>query len=208
VLEAAMRALHPMMPFVTEEIWQRMPKAASSPKSLMIASYPDPDVDGRPAPAVEEEMAKLQAVIVAARTVRSEHDLHPRKELPLTLRAGDDRTRALLAREQGAIATLCNAKLRVEGTAESAGSVSVVAVVEGVTLLAPLHELSDPAKERERLEREIKKADKDLALVDKKLGNADFLARAPAQLVAQERARQSELRQALDRLRAALAKLS
>jgi valyl-tRNA synthetase len=207
VLEAALRALHPMMPFITEEIWQRLPKTQPAPKSIMIARYPEADVEGLASPEVEEQMAKLQAVIVAARTVRSEHDLHPRKELPLTLRTSDESLRALLTREQAAIAALCNAKVRIEAAGESAGAESVVAVVEGVTLLAPLHELADPQKERERLEREIKKSEKDLAVVDKKLGNADFLARAPAALVEQERSRQQELIAALDRLRAALAKL-
>jgi valyl-tRNA synthetase len=205
-LETVLRALHPMMPFITEEIWQRLPKPASAPKSIMVAPYPEADRDGLRAPAIEQEMARLQAVIAAARTIRSEHDVHPRKTLPLIVRSPDSVVRAELMRESSAIAALCNASVRVDDEGDVPED-HAVAVVLGVTVLVPLHDLVDPEKERERLQRELKKAEKDLASVEKKLGNQDFLARAPAELVEKERTRKRELAEACERLQAALVRL-
>jgi valyl-tRNA synthetase len=206
VLETVLRALHPMMPFITEEIWQRLPKPAGASKSIMIAPYPDAAIDGLRAPAVEQEMARLQAVIAAARTIRSEHDVHKRTELPLVLRSDDAVVRADLAREQTAIATLCNARVRIEAGGDVPQD-HAVAVVEGVTVLVPLTDLVDPEKERERLQRELKKVEKDLSAVERKLGNQEFLARAPAALVEQERTRLRELTEARARFETALARL-
>jgi valyl-tRNA synthetase len=163
-------------------------------------------VDARPAPEVEQAMARLQAVIVAARTLRAEHDLHPKRELPLTLRSDDAAVRESLSSHRAAIAALCNADVKIEPAAgDATPSHSAVAVAEGVTLIVPLAGLVDMDKERERLQRELKKLEKDLASVDRKLANDDFLARAPAALVEQERERQRELRAARERLEAALA---
>jgi valyl-tRNA synthetase len=208
VLEATLRALHPMMPFITEDIWQRLPKAQSAPRTIMLARYPEPAVDGLTAPEVEQQMARLQAVIVAARTIRSEHDVHPRRALPLTLRAADAAVRASLERERSAIGALCNASVQIDAASNDAlPDGSAVAVAEGVTLIVPLAGLVDPDKERERLERELKKLDKDLTSVSRKLENQEFLARAPAALVEQERARKQELTEARAGLEAALARL-
>ncbi|MFI5309497.1 MAG: valine--tRNA ligase, partial [Polyangiales bacterium] len=114
VLETCLRALHPMMPFITEEIWQSFPKREGAPKSLIVARYPEAAIDGCFAPEVEREMTRLQAVIVAARTIRSEHDLHPKLALPLTLRVNDAETRGGLERERSAIAALCNAVVTLD----------------------------------------------------------------------------------------------
>lgn len=177
----------------------------------MLARYPLPEVDGLHAPEVEQEMARLQAVIVAARTIRSEHDVHPRRVLPLTLRSGDPAVRASLEREQSAVAALCNATVRIDVTSvpgsDPSPDSSAVAVAEGVTLIVPLAGLVDPDKERERIERELRKIDKDLATTQRKLENHEFLARAPAALVEQERARKQELTEARSGLEAALARL-
>jgi valyl-tRNA synthetase len=206
VLESVLRALHPLIPFITEEIWQRLPRAAGAGKSIVVAPYPDPAKDGLRAPAVEAEMQRLQAVITAARSVRAEYDVHPRRELPLLLRSPEPEVREALARERGAIAALCNARVQVEAEAETPPD-HALSVVEGVTVLVPLAELVDPEKERERLQRELGKVEKDLAAVERKLANGDFLARAPAALVEQERTRQRELTDTCARLQAALARL-
>jgi valyl-tRNA synthetase len=208
VLETALRALHPMMPFVTEEIWQRLPKLDGAPPTIMVARYPEADVDARRAPELEQEMTRLQAVIVAVRTIRAEHDLPQKRELPLTLRSADAAARAGLERERAAIAALCNAVVTIEAAhGDDAPPNTAVATAEGVTVLVPLAGLVDPAKVREKMERELKKHEKDLAAIERKLANAEFLARAPAALVEQERARAEELRQAIEQLSAAIAKL-
>jgi valyl-tRNA synthetase len=207
VLETALRALHPMIPFITEEIWQRLPKHDSAPASIMVARFPVPEIDGLLAPEIEQDMTRMQAVIVAARTIRAEHDVHPRLPLPLVLRVSDASAREGLQREHAAISALCNAHVQIEPVSAETPPNSAVAVAEGVTLIVPLAGLVDPEKERERLERELKKIDKDLATVERKLGNQEFIARAPAAVVEQEHARQRELSETQSRLRAALARL-
>jgi valyl-tRNA synthetase len=208
VLETALRLLHPMMPFVTEEIWQRVPKHAGAGQSVMLAPYPDAERDALRNDSVERDMEILQAVIVAARAIRSERDIHPRIALPLHLRTDDARVRALLTREQTAINSLCNAHVAVEALqGAEASSTSATTVAEGVTLVVPLEGLIDPAKERERLARQLQKLEKDAATLEKKLGNEGFVARAPADVVAKDRERLVELGKAKEQLSAALAKL-
>jgi valyl-tRNA synthetase len=208
VLETALRLLHPMMPFITEEIWQRVPKHAGAGKSIMIAAYPDAERDALRNEAVERDMEILQASIVGARAIRSERDIHPRIALPLHLRTDDARVRALLSREQTAITSLCNAQVVVEALQGSeSSSTSATGIAEGVTLVVPLEGLIDPAKERERLTRQLQKLEKDATALEKKLGNEGFIARAPADVVAKDRERLVELGQAREQLSAALTKL-
>ena len=207
-LETALRLLHPMMPFITEEIWQRVPKLEAATRTIVLAPYPQVERDALRAPQVERDMEILQAVIVAARSIRSERDIHPRLSLPLHLRSDDAQVRSLLAREQLAISTLCNAKVQVEAlTGADTSSTSATSVAEGVTLVVPLEGLIDPEKERERLTRQLQKLDKDRAAIEKKLGNEGFVARAPADVVQKDRERLAELGSAREQLAAALAKL-
>jgi valyl-tRNA synthetase len=209
VLETALRLLHPMMPFITEEIWQRVPKADASARSIMLAPYPQVERDALRAPPLEREMGVLQAVIVAARAIRSERDIHPRLALPLTLRTDDAALRALLTRERVAIGSLCNAQLSVEPLLGAvATQSSATSVAEGVTLVVPLEGLIDAAKEKERLERQLQKLDKEIAALDKKLANAGFVERAPAEVVQKERERLAELASARLQLAAALSVLA
>jgi valyl-tRNA synthetase len=208
VLETALRLLHPMMPFITEEIWQRVPKLEGATRTIVLAPYPQLERDALRAPAVERDMQVLQAVIVAARAIRSERDIHPRLSLPLHLRSDDAQLRSLLQRETLAIATLCNASVTVEAlSGADSSSTSATAVAEGVTLVVPLEGLIDPAKEKERITRQLQKLDKDCAVIEKKLGNAGFVARAPADVVQKDRERLAELGSARELLAAALAKL-
>jgi valyl-tRNA synthetase len=205
VLETALRALHPMMPFITEDIWQRVPKADGFPESIMVASYPKAGLEGRADADAEGEMRVLQAVIVAARSIRAEHGLARSVEIPLELRTDDAAVRALLEREALAVTTLCRARMSVAADAEApVPPHTAVSVAEGVTVRVPLEGLVDFAKERERLDRELKKIERDLAAVEKKLSNEAFVAKAPPEVVERERARHAELTEARARLEAAL----
>jgi valyl-tRNA synthetase len=207
VLESVLRALHPMMPFITEDIWQRVPKQGAA-ISCMVASYPQPGREGKPDADAEREMTWLMAAIGAVRTIRSEHDLAPKKQLPVILRTGEADKRALFERQKTAIETLCNATLTLEGASDAPLENAATAVAEGVTVLVPLAGLVDMAKEKERVARELAKVEKDLATLTKKLGNADFVARAPAEVVAKDTERKNELEAARIKLGDALAKLA
>ncbi|HKP55200.1 MAG TPA: valine--tRNA ligase [Polyangiales bacterium] len=208
VLETSLRVLHPMMPFITEEIWQRVPKRSGLTRTLVLARYPDAARDALRDEQIEREMNLLQAVIVAARALRSERDIHPRLALPLHLRSDDAEARRVLERERTAIASLCNATVSVEALSGAADlENSATALAEGVTLLVPLAGLVDDSREKERIERQLQKLEKDLLAISKKLDNAGFVERAPADVVQKERERRAELEEAREQLRAALKKL-
>jgi valyl-tRNA synthetase len=207
VLEVTMRALHPMTPFVTEEIWQRLPKPANAPRSIMIAAYPDAAVDGLPDADAEREMTRLQAIVVALRTMRAEHEVHPRVTLDVELRTTDVAATDKLSRDLGAIGALCNARVTLAKVAGDAPEDRAVAVAEGITVLVPLAQLVDPEKERARLERDLKKLEKDIETTQKKLSNAGFVERAPATVVAEERTRLETMIVTQARLENALKKL-
>ncbi|HEX2730549.1 MAG TPA: valine--tRNA ligase, partial [Polyangiaceae bacterium] len=104
VIESSLRALHPYIPFVTEELWQRVPRAPGHPASVALAEYPTATA-GRPDAEAEAKMGLLMRVIGAARSIRSEYTVHPGRAVPLELRSNNADTRALLAAEQVAIVT-------------------------------------------------------------------------------------------------------
>jgi len=208
VLETVLRALHPMMPFITEEIWQSVPKAEGHVLACAIARYPEPGREGARDEAAEREMTWLTSATSAVRTIRAEHDLAPKKPITVSLRTDESDKRALLERERTAIETLCNATLTVESASGVPIEHAATTVTEGVTVLVPLAGLVDVEKEKERVGRELAKVEKDLAVLTKKLGNESFVARAPAEVVAKDRERCAELETARTKLRDALTKLA
>ncbi len=201
VLEAALRLLHPFIPFITEELWQRVPRPEQSPISLALAAYPSTDVAPRDANA-ERDMAIVQGVIGAARSVRSEHEVHPGAEVPLTLRAGDARVIDLLRAEATSLRVLVKTagepELGATGAARPRGY--VMNATADVEVLVGLKGLVEGKKEAARVEREIKKTDKDIEALKKKLALPSFADKAPKEVVEESRAQLSEL----ERRRAAL----
>jgi valyl-tRNA synthetase len=208
VLEVILRALHPMLPFITEELWQNVPKQAGHATACAVAPYPQAGREGLRDLAAERELTWLMAVIGAARAIRSEHDLTLKTKLALTLRTGEPEKRALLEAQRGAIESLVNANMVLEPPHDAIPEHTATAVAEGITVLVPLSGLVDMGKEKERLARELTKAEKDLATLAKKLSNADFLARAPAEVVAKDKERSAELVAAVTKLKDALTQIS
>jgi len=198
VLEVTLRLLHPFIPFITEELWQRVPRPAGSPASLVLASYPGAEAAARDAEA-ERDMGTLQAAIGAARSIRAEHDLPRSDELPLTLRTSDPRVEALLRAQTGAIRFLVNTAgdpvIEARGAARPKGAVMHMA--SDVEVLVQLTGLVEGAKEAARVDREIKKAEKDLAALQKKLGLPSFAEKAPPEVVVEAHAQVAELQRKL-----------
>ena len=207
VLEATMRALHPMMPFLTEELWQRLPKIDGLSKTIVHTRYPEASVDGKADADSEEQMKLLTDVVTATRTIRAEHQLTPRQ--PITMFVVSDNATHSLVAHTATIATLCNAtSLSWEKRGDFVMPPGAwIGETGAFSIFVPSDGLVDHGKERERLAREIAKIEKDLGVVSKKLSNASFLERAPAELVATERARITEMEAARARFQDALSKL-
>ncbi|MDI1479910.1 valine--tRNA ligase [Polyangium sp. y55x31] len=195
VIEASIRALHPFIPYITEELWQRLPRPSDAPKSIALAQYPEPGSVPRDADA-ERDMGTVMAVISAARTIRSEHEVHPGAEVPLLLRAEGEATLSLLRGEARAIKTLVKTAaepgIEARGAARPKGA--VMSVAAGVEVLVDLRGLVEGAKEAARIEREIKKTEKDIAALEKKLSLPSFAEKAPPEVVAESRTQLDELK--------------
>jgi len=186
VIETALRALHPFMPFVTEELWQRVPRPLNRPISIALAPYPGESEDS-PDPDAERLMQAVMDVISVARSVRTEHDLHPSATVPLVLRTGDALLRDTLAQQAGLIQFLVRTADAPEicppGGSRPQGS--VLAVAGDVEVFVGLRGVVDPAKEHERIERVYKKLLKDKANLEQRLNNPKFVEKAPPEVVAE-----------------------
>jgi len=209
-LETTLRALHPMMPFITEEIWQRVPKAADAGESIMVAPFPVSGDDAIVDEEAEREVAVLQTTIVGVRTIRAEHQVAWANRIAVHCFAESDTDRAVLDRETKLIARLTNADVTVVAAADALDAVTgpraAIFYDAGIKVVVP--DVIDVDKEKERLGRELKKVDKDLDQSTKKLGNAKFVERAPAEKVEAERGRNAELVAKKGELEAALARLA
>ncbi|HVY46173.1 MAG TPA: valine--tRNA ligase, partial [Minicystis sp.] len=170
VLEATLRLLHPFIPFITEELWHRLPRPEGSPISIALARFPDAKTAARDE-AAERDVAVLKAVISTARTIRSEHDIKYADALPVTIRTDDARVAAVLAAEMPAIRVLVNTagEPRVEARGAARPRGAVMSIAGEAEVLVALSGLVEGKKERERVEREIKKVEKDVAALEKKL---------------------------------------
>ncbi|MBX3252270.1 MAG: valine--tRNA ligase [Myxococcales bacterium] len=219
VLETVLRALHPMMPFITEEIWQRVPKdtayaaglrRADTP-SVMVMPYPTAATDARADAEAEAALDGLKAFITSARSVRAEHDL-PRSQRVAIHYAGAEGELALavLRSEARLVQTLLNADLHEEPAAkldDPSAHFAHAAIFVVAGLRAAVPGVIDPAKERERLGRELKRVAKDLGVLGKKLTNPSFVDKAPAELVEKTKRDAADLDAKKSELEAALARL-
>ncbi len=209
-LETTLRALHPMMPFITEEIWQRVPKDDGAGSSIMVAPYPRSEADLRVDEDAERDVGVLQTTIVGVRTIRAEHQVSFSNGIALHAWAEDAVAREVLSRETKLIARLTNAEVTVVDDAAALDAVTgpraAVFYDAGIKVVVP--DVIDVDKEKERLGRELKKVDRELDQSTKKLANDKFVERAPAEKVEAERARNAELTAKKGELEAALSRLS
>jgi valyl-tRNA synthetase len=204
-LETAMRLLHPFMPFLTEEIWQQLPKASGAPQSIMITLYPIPDprfTDD----ASEASMALVQKVVTTIRSLRTERNVPSSVRSKVVLNVADDYKKTILEGYQAIIAEQARCReliVRRPGEATT-GSVAIgmAGDVEAILFLetAP----ADTAADRAKLEKDRAKLVSDRDFLTKKLSNPQFLDRAPAAVLEKDRARVAEIEAALARLDAAL----
>jgi len=196
VLEAVLRLAHPIIPFVTEELWQKVaPLAGKSGDTIMLAPYPKSQ-PGKIDEAAERDMAYVKQFVDAARLLRSEANVKPSERVPLftTARPPEPLAQTTIAATM-ALARLSDFK-QVE---ELPKSDSPVAVVGQDRLM--IHVEVDVAAEIARLEKELARIEGEIAKARGKLGNASFVERAPAKVVEQERERLAGFEAALGKLR-------
>jgi valyl-tRNA synthetase len=208
-LETTMRLMHPFSPFVTEEIWQKLPKPPQLPGSLMITVFPRGDASWVDMEA-EGEMRLLQEIAVACRMLKQTYGVSPAQSIDVELRVASAERRAVVERHLAVIERAAKVTATVSADpAAAAPAGSAKAVVGGdVDIVMPLGGLIDVAAEKTRIAKDIGKAEKEISVLERKLGNADFLARAPEDVVAEQRARLAEEQSRRQRLADALATLS
>ncbi len=208
VLEVSMRLLHPFMPFLSEEIWQRLPREnkEDAAQSLCIAPWPEAGAGDE---AAERDFVLLQEAVATARRLRSESKLPPGQKVPLLFFAPDNQVGATLMENEDALKLLCNAaQVAVfEGEAARPGN-AMSASHAAFEVFLPLEGLVDKGKERARLHREIELKQKDLERVSGKLSNEQFTSKAPPEVIAKETAKRDELQGALATLQARLSDLA
>jgi valyl-tRNA synthetase len=190
VLETLLRLAHPIIPFVTEELWQRVSVLAGKrsdgeESSVMIQPYPRPQPEKIDA-AADAEVALLKRLIDGCRALRGEMKLGPDKKVPLVA-AGDTKQLAAFAPYLKPLARLSDVEIVSELPANVGNA--PVQVVDAYRLMLKIE--IDVAAERERLSKEIARLEAEIAKVDANLGNAGFVDRAPAAVVAQQRERRA-----------------
>ena len=190
VLRRLLALLHPIMPFVTEEIADRLPGGG---RLLALSPYPGPE--GRwEDPAAEAELALVIEIVGALRNIRGEMNVKPGQPVTIVLEGVPGAAAELIAREAGTIRRLANgSELRVN-RGEDVGESATAALSCGV-LRVPLAGIVDVEAELRRLDKEIAKVDTDAAFVEKKLSREDFVRNAPPEIVAKDRRRLTELRE-------------
>jgi valyl-tRNA synthetase len=209
LLEALQRALHPLMPFITEEIWQRAaPLAGVHGDTVMRQPWPRA-ADFALDEAAERETAWIQGVVLAVRQIRGEMNISPAKRIPVLLQGAQQDDAALLARHRGWLERLAGLESIAALPADAAAPQSAAALFSNLTILVPMAGLIDARAEAQRLGRLLGKAREDLQKARARLANESFVRGAPAQVVATERERAaelersaSELAQRLERVRA------
>ncbi|HNE27194.1 MAG TPA: class I tRNA ligase family protein, partial [Pseudomonadales bacterium] len=201
VLEASLRLMHPMMPFITEEIWQRVKAlAGAAGDSIMLAHYPQFDAQKTDVQA-ETDIAWLQQVILGIRNIRGEMNIPPGKPLPVLLRNGNDDDRTRLAAYPLFLMKLANIACIDWLTADATAPLAATALVGALEILIPMSDLIDKNAELARLQKEIDKLQKDCERQQGKLSNDSFVAKAPPDVIAKEREKLADNERALQKLR-------
>ncbi len=204
VLEKTLRLLHPFMPYVTEEIWQHIPKKEGEGRSIVVAPFPAglPRDEG-----AEAEMSVLTEAVTGIRTIRGELNLSPSVELKAYVRTLSEKTRDLLERDLLYLKKLARADVVELGGGVKKPKGSAAAVRSNLEVYVPLEGLLNIGMEIDRLNREEAKINETIDFLNRKLLNEDFLRRAPKDVVAKEKEKYDECLRKVERIREHVKKL-
>ncbi|GKV66545.1 MULTISPECIES: valine--tRNA ligase [unclassified Sporosarcina] len=188
VLDQTMRLLHPLMPFITEEIWQNLPHEG---ESITVAKWPEVDATLSDS-ARASHMKLLMDIIKAVRSIRSEVNTPMSRKVDLYISAKDESTVEVLEANRSYIEKFCNPEMLTIGVKVDAPGKTMSAVVTGAELYLPLEGLIDIEEEIARLTKELGKWQGEVKRVQGKLSNERFTAKAPAEVVEEERAKEQD----------------
>jgi valyl-tRNA synthetase len=197
-----MRLLHPFMPFISEEIWAKLPHEG---ESLALANWP---VAGIVEPQIEADFALLQDAIRAARNLRAQAQIAPGKKLNITFVALNDGANSVLNGNNAVLTQLANLESAniVFGAFERPQN-AVSAQLSEFEVILPLEGLIDVEAERAKLSKQLETARKDVEKISAKLSNANFTAKAPREVVEKEESKRAELNSQIEKLSERLAAL-
>ncbi len=202
VLERYLKLLHPIMPFITEEIWQRLPNKQG--KSIMVSEWPTPD--GLSDKDSADMFQLLKELISELREIRAEFKIPPKMEIEVVAKLPEaDSLKDTLESKRELLSFL--SKVSKISYSETAPQMSASTVVRGVEFYVPLEGLIDVEKERARLLKEIEELQKLLERTEKKLSNKNFVEKAPSHVVQAEREKAENFRTKLEKLQAHLKRL-
>ena len=204
-LDQILKLLHPFMPFVTEELWAETGKTGPAREKLLVLSD-WPELSGLGNAEAEAELAWLIELISGIRSVRQEMNVPPAAKIALEIVGASAETQSRVGRQMGALTRLA----RLDSVTDAAMPPKNAAqlVLGEATYALPLAGVIDLEAEKTRLLKEITRLDGEIAQVDKKLGNAQFVAKAPEEVIEEQRARRLEAADRRERIALALTRLS
>ena len=207
VLETILRLAHPMMPFITEEIWQKIkPLAGATGETIMHAAFPVAD-ESKIDPQALKDVEWLQAVILGVRNIRGEMNISPAKDIAVLFKNGTAEDQKRLQNNQQFLKKLASLESATWLNAGDAEPMSATALVGAMEILVPMAGLIDKDAEIARLTKESAKLEMDITKTEAKLSNEAFVAKAPEAVVATERARVAEHKIAIEKLREQIQKI-
>ncbi|AZB43823.1 valine--tRNA ligase [Bacillus sp. FJAT-42376] len=203
VLDNTLRLLHPIMPFITEEIWQSLPHEG---ESITVASWPEvkPELGNEQAAS---DMKLLMEIIRSVRNIRAEVNTPMSKKIQLKIKTKQEEVTHQLENNRSYLERFCNPSSLEIGTDLPSEDKAMTAVVTGAELILPLEGLINMEEEIKRLEKELEKWNKEVERVQKKLGNEGFVKKAPEKVIEEERAKETEYVEKRDSVTARIAEL-
>ncbi len=198
VLQSSMRLLHPLMPFITEEVWQIAKEYfPMDEKALIIAKFPEVN-DTLIDSSINDNMEFVQETITAIRNLRKQVNLSPALDISITMNVADKEQKQLMEDYQNyfsKLAKVTELSVNINGDKLSG---AIASVVRNIEIYLPLNGLVDIDKEKEKLAKKLQKLEKEFSGIDRKLKNEKFLANAKAEVIEKEKSKYDEVKAKLD----------
>ncbi|BFT74947.1 valine--tRNA ligase [Paenibacillus sp. P36] len=203
VLDRTQRLIHPFMPFISEEIWQHLPHEG---ETITLASWPTEN-PAFESPDAVREMELLMDAIRSVRNIRAEVNVPMSKKVELLVKPASSETQSILQRNEEYLKRFCNTSLLQIDAEMGAPEKAMTAIITGAELFLPLAGLIDIAQELVRLDKELQTLHGEVERIEKKLGNEGFVAKAPAKVIEEEKAKLADYADKRDKVIARLAEL-